>query len=118
MTLLLSWQPKLLPAPRFKVCKRCGAICEAAISRCPGLISINKINSWERFWRRLFRRPKHGKFIVACKSKKFQEVTCDMIQQGVRVYFKTWPTWPDPRAWRQISAKDDLESSKTKKPAG
>jgi hypothetical protein len=102
MTLLLFWQPKLLPAPRFKACKRCGAICEVAISVCPGLIPINK----------------KRRFLIACKSKKFQEVTCSMAEQGVGVYFQTWPTWPDPGVWRQVSAKDDMEkSSKTKKPA-
>src|SRR4030066_2212328 len=103
MMLLLFWQPKLLPAPRFKVCKRCRAICESAISVCPGLIPVNK----------------KRRFLIACKSKKFQEGTCNIVKPGVRVYFQTWPTWPNERAWRQVSAKDDIEkSSKTKKPAG
>ncbi len=117
MPLLLFWQPKLLPPPRFKVCKRCGAICESAINRCPGLISINKISFWERFWRRLLRKPKYGEFFFICESVDFQEVTCSIAKQGVKIYFQTWPTWPDERAWRQISAKDDMEkSSRTKKP--
>ena|SRR4030042_5662766 len=103
MPLLLFWQPKLLSSPRFKICKRCGAICESAINRCPGLI----------------RKPKRGNFFYLCKSTKFREVTCSIAEQGVLVYFKTWPTWPDPRVWRQPSGKDDLEKpSKTKKPAG
>ena len=79
-----------LSPPQFKVCKKCGAVSEASIPKCPAAI--------------------RGSLDI-CEGADFGPITIDelMARDRTRVYFLKWPSQSDHYAWRQVADKMGLE---------